>query len=56
MASHGAALKYQKAATSDAENCDYARVSWTVDEDTESGAIPVQIVVDKLLLGDYPIL
>ena len=56
MGSHGAALKYQKAATGDAENCDYARVSWTVDEDTESGAIPVQILMDKLLLGDYPIL
>jgi hypothetical protein len=56
MGSRGAAMKYQKAATGDAENCGYAGGSWTVDEDTESGAIPVQILMDKLLLGDYLIL
>jgi hypothetical protein len=49
-------MKYQKAATGDAENCGYVRVSWTADEDTESGTVPVQILMDKLLLGDYPIL
>jgi len=56
MGSRGAAMKYQKAATGDAENCGYVRVSWTVDENTESGAIAVQILMDNLLLGDYPIL
>ena len=52
MGGRRAAVKYQEAANRDAENCGYVRVLWAVDEDTESGAIPVQIAMYKLVLGD----